>query len=453
MSRFWGVFWVDATSAETAKHSFAKLGKLGELEATLDAGKHWLSNSEEPWLLIINNADDPSLYVQNLFPEGERGYILMTRNPNFKIHATVGAVVFGGLEHDEALNLLLRAADTPRPWDSTVESLGSKITDALGYLALALVQAGALILRRICGLGDYLDFYNQYTKKIGVRRTPISPNNEDQFAVYATWEHSLDALNCNHTDAGPDAVQILSTVAFFHFERIRVDIFSRVLTNTHQERQSVDKVPFSRRLLQSCWSRIVPPPLLPAFLRQELSDPDHFRIRRALHELSSFSLISYDGNDDTFSLHPVVHSWARDRLCKGEQAVWAQIALNVLSQSVPLPPNDVGESHETYRRDILVHLDLCLRSCPINVLNYHASFGGLKSALLLFQWNWASVFRHQVWTAAKCGYVYLERGRFADAVVLLGKTKDALIQSRGYDDAKTTEAMLALARGYWVLGA
>ncbi|KAL8780803.1 MAG: hypothetical protein Q9213_006304 [Squamulea squamosa] len=451
--RFWGVFWIDATSAETAKQSFAALGKLGELEATQNAGKHWLSNSEEPWLLIINNADDPSLDLQNLFPEGERGFILVTtRNPNFSIHHTVGAAEFKGLEQEEALHLLLRAAGAPRPWDHTVESLGNDITHALGYLALALIQAGALIFQKLCDLKDYLDFYNEYRREIGGRRRCLGSDNEDQLPVYATWEHSLDALSCKHNDTSRDAVQLLSTVAFFHFERIRVDIFAKALTNICQEQLNVSKAPFSRRLSHAFWARMAPPPLFPVFLQQRTSKADHYRIKRALHELHSFSLLSYDGKDDSFSLHPVVHSWARDRLAKGEQAVWAQIAVNVLAQSVLLPPKDTGEAHENYRRDILVHLDHCLRACPIEILDYQAYFGGLKIATAIFRYNWLSVYRHQVFTAARCGYVYLERGRFADAVVLFCKAKDALIQSRGYEDENTARAMLALAKGYWGLG-
>lgn len=451
--RFWGVFWIDATSAETAKQSFAGLGKLGELEATQNAGKHWLSDCEEPWLLIINNADDPSLDIQTLFPQGERGFILVTtRNPNFGIHQTVGAAEFKGLEQDEALHLLLRAAGVPRPWAHTIEDLGNKIADALGYLALALIQAGALIFQKWCDLQDYLAFYNEYRRKVGVRRKSLQSDNEDQLAVYATWEHSLDALSYKRTDTSHDAVQLLSTVAFFHFERIRVDIFTRALTNICQERPDVSKAPFSQRLLQKFWARLTPAPLQPSFLRQQGPNPDHYRIKRALHELHSFSLISYDGKDDSFSLHPLVHSWARDRLGKGEQAVWAQIAVNVLAQSVLLPPGDAGETHENYRRDILVHLDHCLHACPIYILDYQAFFGGLKIATLMYRYSLISVYRHQVLVAAKCGYVYLERGRFPDAVVLWLRVKEALIQSRGYEDEVTARAMLALANGYWGLG-
>jgi tetratricopeptide (TPR) repeat protein len=448
------VFCIDATSAETARQSFAKVGKTGGMEATQSAGKHWLSNLEEPWLLIINNADDPNLDLPDLFPEGDRGHILVsTRNPDFRVHATVGSTEFKGLKENEALILLLRAADIPLPWDSATESTGNQITYALGYLALALVQAGALILRRICEIKDYLEFYDQHRKKLSLHQSSKGLRERDQFTVYATWDLSLNSLQLRRTEASMDAAQILSIVAFFHFEHIRVDIFTRALANRLNATDNELNMSFLTRIWYGIRARLQPRPALPEFLRQEAPKLGVYRIRRALHELYSFSLISYDGRDDSFSLHPVVHAWARDRLETGGQGLWAHIALNVLAESILLPPQDAGVAHEEYRRDILPHLDLCLNASPIQILDYEAHFGGLRFPFaLVLQHTWLLVFSEQVLKAAKCGYVYAERGRFKEAAELLFRVKDALIQSRGYQNESTMRAMLALAATYWGLG-
>ena len=453
-TRFWGVFWIDATSAETAKQSFAKIGKVGGMEATKNAGKHWLSNLDEPWLLIINNADDPNLDLLDLFPDGDRGHILVsTRNPDFRVHGTVGCTEFKGLKEKEALILLLRAADVPLPWDLATESTGKEITSALGYLALALVQAGASILQRICDINDYLDFYNQHRRKLSLRRSLKESMEQDHITVYATWDLSLDSLQLRRTEASMDAAQILSIVAFFHFEHIRVDIFTKALANRLKATDNELNMSLPARLWYGIRLRLNPRLVLPEFLRQEPPKLGVYRIRRALHELYSLSLISYDGKDDSFSLHPVVHAWARDRLEKGGQGLWAHIALNVLTESISLPPQDAGVAYEEYRRDILHHLDICLDACPIQIFDYDARFGGLRLPFgLIFQHTWLLVFREQVLKAAKCGYVYAERGRFKEAAELLSRVKDALIKSRGYRDESTMRAMLALAATYWGLG-
>lgn len=423
------------------------------MEATRNAGKHWLSNIDEPWLLIINNADDLSLELSELFPEGERGHILVTtRNPSFRIHATVGALEFAGLGKKDALLLLLRASDFPRPWDSGTEDHGYKIADALGCLALALIQAGALILQRICKMDDYLGFYDHFRKRISVRQSSKDSKDEDQ-TIYATWEHSINSLELRGTQASLDAVQLLSIVGFFHFENIRVDIFIRALNNRLGSLRAADDGPFSYRILRSLLARMQPPPILPGFLRGSRADLDPSRIRQALHVLRSFSLISYNSRDDSFSLHPVVHSWARDRLAHGEQTVWAQIALNTLAEAILLPPNDNGEAHEEFRRDILPHLDICLRFRPIQILDFENLFGGWKFPIAVaLRQPLLLVFRDQVLTAAKCGYVYAERGRFNEAAELLSQVKDALIQSRGVENEHTMRAMLGLAGTCWGLG-
>lgn len=56
--RFWGVFSINATSHETAKEGFAAISKIADVEPNERAVKSWLSSLEVPWLLIIDNADN-----------------------------------------------------------------------------------------------------------------------------------------------------------------------------------------------------------------------------------------------------------------------------------------------------------------------------------------------------------------------------------------------------------
>lgn len=172
-------------------------------------------------------------------------------------------------------------------------------------------------------------------------------------------------------------------------------------------------------------------------------------MRLALHELYSLSLISYDGKDASFSLHPLIHAWARDRLEKSAKALWAQIALNTLTEAILLPPHDAGEANGKFRKDILPHLDACVTACPIVIKNYDSRLGRLHLSFAhLFQQTLMLIVRSQVLNAAKCGYVYAERGRFEEATI----SKNALVQLLGYDDEKTMAAMLGLAGTLWGFG-
>lgn len=67
---FWGIFWIDGSSYENAKHSYAEIGKVGGVESNENAAKNWLSSIQQPWLLLIDNADDPDIDVTQFFPGG-----------------------------------------------------------------------------------------------------------------------------------------------------------------------------------------------------------------------------------------------------------------------------------------------------------------------------------------------------------------------------------------------
>jgi hypothetical protein len=292
------------------------------------------------------------LNLKSLFPEGDRGLILVTtRNPDFCTLATVGHVEFKGLNEKAALLLLLNTAELP--WDSSTEKAGNEITFALGYLALALAQAGTQIFKGFCDLTDYLTFWNQKRQEF-LRKLSSSQVEDDQDEekedniVFSTLKISTDALEKKQTEARKDASQILSIIAYFHFERIPLDIFLRATNNRAKTLRNSNRRSCSDRTWYAVSSRLQAPRPLPEFLKQVSINVDPYRIRRALHELRSFSLISWDGRDGYFSLHPLVQAWARDRLNVGAKIMWAQIALNTLAESILLPPDDVGEPHEKF---------------------------------------------------------------------------------------------------------
>jgi hypothetical protein len=116
--RFWGIFWVDASSTENVQPPFSKIARVGKVEPNQHAAKHWLSSLAYPWLLIIDNADNPKMSIEDYFPEGENGLILVTtRDPSNKVHGTIGPRFyhFDRLDDDAAIDILLKAASEPQP--------------------------------------------------------------------------------------------------------------------------------------------------------------------------------------------------------------------------------------------------------------------------------------------------------------------------------------------------
>lgn len=106
---FWGIFWIDASNGANAGESWKKVARLGGREGRVEAGKHWLSDHSNPWLLIIDSSDASDDPLESHFPVGDWDCIVITiRNSKPRIISTVGPVSLDRLEENEAHDLLER---------------------------------------------------------------------------------------------------------------------------------------------------------------------------------------------------------------------------------------------------------------------------------------------------------------------------------------------------------
>lgn len=445
-----------------------------KVEPNYNAVMNWLSNREERWLLIIDNADNPRIELHEYFPKGDRGHIIITtRNPSHKIYGNVGpgSFEFHGMNDDDASALLLRTAQLAQPWDADSSSWATKITRKLGSLALALIHAGAAIRTGLCTLKDYLSFYDQDWERI--RRTwrpslDSSDLDEDYMSAHTTYEVSYRGIEGKGTESSEDAIQLLKMLSFFHFKNIRFDILTNAIVNCEIEKVQQEKADLEESNRVSGWYqrynylrmsllKIImsdrSPPALPRFIREgrELRAVDVPRVRYALKELTQMSLITYHESNDSYSLHPLVHRWARQRpaMSTKEQAVWSQAAASTLAHAILLPPLGDTEADELFRRDILPHIDH-VRSCQ----------EALKQSILKNRqrrWpkflDWPGIgpkfSRAQVVVFAKYSLVYAQNGRWNDAEMLQLAVKEYTDGALGLDHPVARRITLALALTYW----
>ena len=191
---------------------------------------------------MIDNADDLNTPLDELFPEGDRGIILVTtRNPLNRMHGTIGegSYHFERLGEAEANDLLLRAACEPLPWSDTARAYAAKIAERLGFLALAVLQAGKAIAKRMATLGNYLEVYDRSWQKIRrLRKKPSGKSSKDltvNMNVYSSYEIIFRGLEATESVTTQDAVQLIKMFSFLSWENLRI----RVLTTSveHPRRQ------------------------------------------------------------------------------------------------------------------------------------------------------------------------------------------------------------------------
>ncbi|KAL9109661.1 MAG: hypothetical protein Q9227_005699 [Pyrenula ochraceoflavens] len=383
---YWGVFWLDARSSEGLQQTFSVIAKIAEIEPNETAVLYWLSNLGERWLLIIDNADDPQLDVSRLFPKGDRGHILVTtRNPLCTTHGNIGPKYFEfeGLDEVDASELLLKAADqTPDPSSCII---AKRISKALGFLALAITNAGAAIRSHLCTFKNYLATYKEYWERVRRDRlppsvTPGETSQSDYMKIWASFELSYAKIEAQNTQSSNDAIQLLKVLAFFYCENIRVDILLKAVTNLKLEQDQAGNEDVRQKNLhqsvelpkqswsQTCWNtwrtanllllgclfQERGPCLLPHFLweSRDRGVLDEFRLRAAFRQLVSTSLVIHKKSNDSYSLHPLISEWARERpeaaLSEhdflSQQYLRARSASMIIAASILLPP--LGETED-----------------------------------------------------------------------------------------------------------
>ncbi|OJJ42353.1 hypothetical protein ASPZODRAFT_2122381 [Penicilliopsis zonata CBS 506.65] len=470
---FWGVFCIDASSHERIKQSYAKIANFGKVEPNHIAVMHWLSNWERRWLLLIDNADDAEMELDHYFPKGDRGNIIITtRNPGLRGHGNVGPKYFEfkGMEVGEASDLLLKVVEMKKPWSADVLSWATQITEKLGFLALAITVAGVAIRDGIYSLSTYLPSFNRYWEQI--RRSPNPHPDTEYRKMFATFEMSYRKIEEESSVASKDAIRIFQMFAFFHFNNIPFDILQKAIVNGGIEKraeENADQEALRGPLTWYQWYNYIrfyaldfiaatdpSPPSLPPFIQEdgESGILNERRVRYALSRLTQMSLIMKNPENDSFSMHPLIHLWARERpgMSTSNQALWSNIAAMTLAQSILLPPLGNSEEEELFRRDILPHIDhvrTCQEAIARTIRQNRKDFWSR-----LVQWLEIepSLGRSQVIIYAKFSRVFAQTGRWKDAAELQQSVKEYTDRFLGLGHPATRRITLALAFTYWNQG-
>lgn len=496
MVYYWGVFWIDASTRANATQSYAEIAKIGGVEPNEHSAKHWLSGRAYPWLLIIDNADDDEVKLEELFPPGHGGCVLITtRNPAHLACGTAGQkyLELGQMEGNDARDLLLRAANEPQPWTTNAVELATAICTHLHFLPLALVHAGKAIVNNLCNLADYIHFFEGHAKRIRRERNRRRDRSmsrekhrlaedEESMSVFGSFEilfQSLEGAAVDNDHYG-DALQILQVLSYMHFQNIRLDTLILATVNPLREAMEAEKrkqeqdelvrclgivtrrswSAWARDVLRSVSTRLALPPVLPDVLKNpedldvdELETEVNVRLRRALGILVSRSLVmkvargaGFDGTD-RYHMHPIVHKWVRERPQSiAQEALFCQAATTILARAVRLVGQDT-EDEVTIQRELKPHIDNA-RECAVDIQK------GIQEKRRRNKRFWSTVSLGgsspafgplQAEEHARFSKVYLVCGAYDEAELLLRRVHDYVVDRLGHDHEVAHRVKLGLA--------
>ena len=155
------------------------------LDDSVESVLHWMSGIQEEWLIVFDNADVPPVYVVEKFiPSGNRGNILITSRNRLmgRIVSSENIIEIGEMKVEDAVTLLLKASRLDA--SAKHREMAKNIVAELGYMPLAIDQAGAYIEAGRCSIDKYIQQFSLHRQTLMSDATFRGASNYDR-TVYA----------------------------------------------------------------------------------------------------------------------------------------------------------------------------------------------------------------------------------------------------------------------------
>jgi len=213
--------WFKAENLDELKQEYIEFGKmLGYKEekpsivTALPYAKKWLS--ENPgWLLVYDNVNSYE-EIREFLPEKGGSVILTTRQKKWP--SGFGALDIDVMNEEESIELI-QSLIRRGMLESEKKSV-KILVEILGYLPLALAQAGAYIFQNKITISEYLEFYRNHEQKL--LSDSALPIGTDSLPVAITWNISVEEIvkEAEVKNEHPLAIEVLSVCAYLAPERI-----------------------------------------------------------------------------------------------------------------------------------------------------------------------------------------------------------------------------------------
>lgn len=136
--RFSEVFYVDASTKATLDVDLANIAldkKIGEKgQDIID----WLVRTREPWLLVLDNADEATLDLKPFMPQCLHGNIIITTR-NEQLCFYDGSCKISRMSEADAKALFVRRSCIANPEDTTTSKLVTELVEVQSSFPLVYV--------------------------------------------------------------------------------------------------------------------------------------------------------------------------------------------------------------------------------------------------------------------------------------------------------------------------
>lgn len=310
------VLWCLADSKASLDSGFAAfapdlgLPEKNDVPELVKDVKRWLERNQN-WLLILDNADDPSL-AKTFIPAHHKGGVLLTSVAHsFRMLGVVKPERLDVFTESESLEFFRE--NFGRKEDNNDFSPGEcaeliNLAEALGFFPLALEQAVAYLIETETPVSTYIADLRKQNLLPVLEKRKVNATPDYKKTVATTWRAAFEIIERDY----PVSAEVLRLSAFLAPDKIPVELFDSLAPEGDTANDLV--VPLMR-----------------------------------------FSLIRLDGKSQTFSVHRLVQEVVKSRLDEEAKRDLIEQAIGLVCDKFPNPE---FETWPTCRR-FLDHAIVC----------------------------------------------------------------------------------------------
>jgi len=294
------ILWINAETDASITTSYTEIAQMlrlpeksaKETDVIVKAVMEWMQASGN-WLAVYDNVEDP-VVVGEFVPSVPRGRFLFTTRKS-TLGSLAASLEITTMDKSEALKFLLKRACIQKPNDEQ-EAKSKDICEKLGYLPLAINQAGAYLEKTGCTLAEYLEALDG--KGLELLRNEKYKDDKYQHTVATVWETSMEKVRAD----SPEAEDLLKLFSFFAPDDIPLDMVKAGKESFHET------------------------------LKATVEDVDAYN--QAVGALKQYSLVSRSREDNSISLHRLVQAVVRDGMDQAEKLKWLACGTSCLNRSL-----------------------------------------------------------------------------------------------------------------------